>query len=589
MRSPPSIRRLGRIAFALAAAGSGVLLLVALGLWGRSYGRWDEVYYDWGGSGNLCYRLASTDGEIVWWAEWYARDPNDGPVTGNRSYAALCANARYLSNSPSIFDGEKLRYFHSYGRGAYEPWADSRVALAGGRLGFGWASGSTSHQPTEVAGMVPKPYVTRKQTGTAPWWAAVAVLVMGPAAWVVSRRRAGRRVVPRPKVAAWMRRPARVGLFLSSAGCGLVLLVWAFTLFYSCDGGARAFGTDGWVRLIGGGLQAGWSDARAADHPDAPNPPHVSWGWLGWWAWYDLNESDVPSQRGLTVRRWVAWVRVPSVEGRTGIFDEWESGPVRNADGTPVVPRPINYDLTLPLLVPAGLLAIWPLAAGMRRGANRWANRRRRAGRCPACGYDLRASPQRCPECGRPVGGAEPTAGRLPLVAAGSLLLAGGLIYPMVANDRYGSWYDKTLVKWDWQWRPPSEGRPNVTLAMAARQLDLSWKRDAGTTESPFGSERNTTGDQLEVAGFALSREWTAIEHEPPAESEEWDSDQWDAWRASPAATGRGELRGWTASGPAWVVVAALLLPIGWWGWRSARRSVAVAAQSNEAASHAGV
>ena len=566
-----------------------MLLLVTLGLWGRSYGRWDEVEYWRGVSVSEKYRFASTDGSVVWWADWRVRDPAEGPPTDVSHGLSVRSNGSWWIQVRGLPGGPRSRVVPIYGDPESEPWVDSRAALAGGWAGFSWVSGSSEHESADSDGKVLFAWTTRRQTGTAPWWAVVAALCIGPIAWVVSRRRAGRRVVPRPTVSPWMRRPARVGLVVSAAGCAVVLLVWAVTLFYSIDGSGKAFGIDGWFRLFGGGSLAGWRDARAADDPDAPNAASVRWEWLGWWAWYDLNESDVPSLRGLRIGRSLASAPRVSLDGG-GIFGESQTRPIVNADGSPVVPWPMSYGANVPLLVPAGLLAIWPLAAGMRRGANRWATRRRRAGRCPACGYDLRASPERCPECGRPVGGTEPTAGRLPLVAVASLLLAGGLIYPMVANDSYGSWNGKTLAAWDWQRRSPPQDRPTVTLTMAARQLELSWKRDAGAVENRFEHEANLTGQMdFEVAGFSGGRDWTAIAQDPPSESEEWDSDQWDAWRENPATTRRGELRQWSASGPAWVVVVLLLLPIGWWGWRSARRSGAVAAPLDEAASQAGV
>ena len=57
-------------------------------------------------------------------------------------------------------------------------------------------------------------------------------------------------------------------------------------------------------------------------------------------------------------------------------------------------------DVDAPHWVFAVMLAIAPAGLLLKRERDR---RRLRTGRCAACGYDLRATPDRCPECGRAV------------------------------------------------------------------------------------------------------------------------------------------------------------------------------------------
>ena len=71
--------------------------------------------------------------------------------------------------------------------------------------------------------------------------------------------------------------------------------------------------------------------------------------------------------------------------------------------GRGVLPRGLAFtsvpvrDVAVPHWLPALLSSLAPARWLVRRLLRR---RPGRAGLCPSCGYDLRATPERCPECG---------------------------------------------------------------------------------------------------------------------------------------------------------------------------------------------
>jgi hypothetical protein len=73
--------------------------------------------------------------------------------------------------------------------------------------------------------------------------------------------------------------------------------------------------------------------------------------------------------------------------------------PTESESTNAVVER--TWSVTVPLWLPAAAFGSFALI-GLRSLRRRYTiGRRLSAGRCPTCGYDLRATPGRCPECGR--------------------------------------------------------------------------------------------------------------------------------------------------------------------------------------------
>jgi hypothetical protein len=137
-----------------------------------------------------------------------------------------------------------------------------------------------------------------------------------------------------------------------------------------------------------GEVVAAWSVASAlgrvvlsASDPGKPRLPQLDGRRWAAVTWDDVNGSLVPDPVPPKVYN-LHWWR----------FD-WRAGGRTGSDG--------NRYLAAEVIVPYWFLALvtlLPAGSWLRRGQR--LRRRRTRGLCPRCGYDLRATPERCPECG---------------------------------------------------------------------------------------------------------------------------------------------------------------------------------------------
>jgi hypothetical protein len=145
-----------------------------------------------------------------------------------------------------------------------------------------------------------------------------------------------------------------------------------------CVGTVALWGRSYWI-----GEHVIWT--RVIEPPSSRNPGEPLWTYRivdGELSRGQLFVEIVPPTR-LTRRKHPAWLHYTEPPNRL-------SGEYYSSDRSTVIFVPLWPAALATLMLPVG------------RASATFLRRRRRTGLCRVCGYDLRATPDRCPECGTP-------------------------------------------------------------------------------------------------------------------------------------------------------------------------------------------